>query len=348
MFLSYQNAYYNCWGGIGKKHTCLDPNESCNESTDRFYTNNEEIWTSRAWKGDRWDAWGKGYNEIFSPYSCPSTIRWSGGYADIFIWIYNQDNNGVDIKIYKTGYGGYNLSSILEETPPSRPVGLKTNYIFVNSTTCHPQITWDHNTEQDMLRNDGTKRYKIYRALSDNMNLLPINYYLKAVVNINENSPAEYIDEQIIGIGSTLEGDGEYEPYPLRYKVVAVDMFEDESVPSDFTSATGLKPTGSSIDPGNNDNIINNKIPKEFELSQNYPNPFNPATRINYALPKQAFVTLKIYDITGREIKVLANEFKHAGYYTVDFNGSSLASGVYFYRIQSGDFVQSKRMVLLK
>jgi len=91
-----------------------------------------------------------------------------------------------------------------------------------------------------------------------------------------------------------------------------------------------------------------NQIPKSYDLSQNYPNPFNPVTKINYALPKQGFVTLKIYDITGREVKVLVNEFRQAGYYTVDFNGSNLASGVYFYRIQSNDFIHTKRMVLIK
>jgi len=91
-----------------------------------------------------------------------------------------------------------------------------------------------------------------------------------------------------------------------------------------------------------------NQIPKEYALSQNYPNPFNPVTKINFALPKQGFVTLKIYDITGREIQTLVNEVKQAGHYTVDFNGAHLSSGVYFYRIQSGNFVSVKRMVLIK
>jgi photosystem II stability/assembly factor-like uncharacterized protein len=91
-----------------------------------------------------------------------------------------------------------------------------------------------------------------------------------------------------------------------------------------------------------------NIIPKEYSLSQNYPNPFNPVTNIKYQLPKDGFVTLKIYDITGREIAKLVNEQKPAGNYTVLFNGSNFASGVYFYRIQSGDFVQVKKMVLIK
>ncbi|MFZ4590713.1 MAG: T9SS type A sorting domain-containing protein [Ignavibacteria bacterium] len=94
------------------------------------------------------------------------------------------------------------------------------------------------------------------------------------------------------------------------------------------------------------DNIVT--TPKEFNLSQNYPNPFNPTTKINYALPKTGLVTMKIYDVTGREIQTLVNDVKQAGNYTVDFNGANLSSGVYFYKIQSGDFISVKRMVLIK
>ncbi|MEO8665723.1 MAG: FG-GAP-like repeat-containing protein [Ignavibacteria bacterium] len=95
-------------------------------------------------------------------------------------------------------------------------------------------------------------------------------------------------------------------------------------------------------------------LPVKFELSQNYPNPFNPNTIINYQLPANSFVTLKVFDNSGREIRTLESEFKEAGYYTIDFNardakqGSSLASGIYFYRIEGEGFVQSRRMVLLK
>jgi len=94
--------------------------------------------------------------------------------------------------------------------------------------------------------------------------------------------------------------------------------------------------------------VVTVEKPEKFMISQNYPNPFNPTTKINFALPKQGFVTLKIYDITGREMQTLVREVKQAGYYSVDFNGASLSSGVYFYRIQSNDFVSVKRMVLIK
>jgi len=96
--------------------------------------------------------------------------------------------------------------------------------------------------------------------------------------------------------------------------------------------------------------IINNnkQITNGFELYQNYPNPFNPVTNIKYDLPKDVFVTIKIYDLLGREIKTLVNEFKSAGSHIVTFNGSELASGVYFYRLVTDRFTDTKKMVVLK
>jgi hypothetical protein len=88
--------------------------------------------------------------------------------------------------------------------------------------------------------------------------------------------------------------------------------------------------------------------PKEFSLAQNYPNPFNPTTVINYEQPENGFVTLKIYDILGKEITTLVNEFREAGSYNVEFNASKLSSGLYFYKLQTGSFVSTKKMVLTR
>ncbi len=93
---------------------------------------------------------------------------------------------------------------------------------------------------------------------------------------------------------------------------------------------------------------ISSLIPSKYELSQNYPNPFNPTTKINFAIPKQGLVTMKIYDVLGREVRTLVNEVKQAGNYTVDFNATEFASGVYFYKLTSGDFSDIKRMILVK
>jgi hypothetical protein len=92
--------------------------------------------------------------------------------------------------------------------------------------------------------------------------------------------------------------------------------------------------------------------PKDFSLEQNYPNPFNPSTVINYKLADREFVSLKVYDLLGNEISTLVNEEKPAGNYRVEFNPSAgslhLANGVYFYRLQAGNFIETKKMILLK
>lgn len=88
--------------------------------------------------------------------------------------------------------------------------------------------------------------------------------------------------------------------------------------------------------------------PEEFFLSQNYPNPFNPTTTINYQLPMSSHVTLKIYDVLGREIATLVNEKQNAGSYAMKFDGSRLASGLYFYRLEAGTFIETRKLILLK
>ena len=92
----------------------------------------------------------------------------------------------------------------------------------------------------------------------------------------------------------------------------------------------------------------NNRIPKFYSISQNYPNPFNPSTIIRYDLPKEGMVSIKIYDMLGREVKTLVNEYKRAGSYNIEFNASKLTSGIYFYRLISGKFTQTNKLVLLK
>jgi photosystem II stability/assembly factor-like uncharacterized protein len=91
-----------------------------------------------------------------------------------------------------------------------------------------------------------------------------------------------------------------------------------------------------------------NVIPDNFKLRQNYPNPFNPSTTIRFSILLKSFVTLKVYDLLGRELGSLVNEEKPAGNYQVEFNAANLPSGVYFYRLEAGSFVETKKMILLK
>ena len=97
-----------------------------------------------------------------------------------------------------------------------------------------------------------------------------------------------------------------------------------------------------------NDGKDENRVPKTFSLYQNYPNPFNPSTKISFALPMQEFVTLKVYDVLGRQVKVLLNEIKEPGNYDINFDASRLPSGTYFYTLTAGSFTQTKKMLMIK
>ncbi len=93
---------------------------------------------------------------------------------------------------------------------------------------------------------------------------------------------------------------------------------------------------------------VNQIIPNEYQLMQNYPNPFNPATKINFSLPYQSHVILKVFDLTGKEISMLVNEKLNSGTYEYFFNAASFSSGIYFYSLNAGNFSETKRMMLIK
>ena len=93
---------------------------------------------------------------------------------------------------------------------------------------------------------------------------------------------------------------------------------------------------------------ISTEIPEKYEMSQNYPNPFNPTTKINFSIPKSGLVTMKIFDILGKEVGTLVKGNYSAGSYSVDFNASKLSSGVYFYSLEVNGFRDMKKMMLVK
>ena len=101
---------------------------------------------------------------------------------------------------------------------------------------------------------------------------------------------------------------------------------------------------------------VSQEVILNYSLEQNYPNPFNPSTKIKYTIPsvtlRQAqsdiLVSLKVFDVLGNEVAILVNEFKPAGDYNIDFTAASLPSGVYFYQLKAGEFIQTRKMLLLK
>ena len=122
-----------------------------------------------------------------------------------------------------------------------------------------------------------------------------------------------------------------------------------------YSYGTSSQPLGSltwfGLQVGVEDN--GESVPANFELSQNYPNPFNPETQIKYVIPEQEHVKLTIYNSTGQEIRTLVNNSQSAGSHTVTWNGRNnfgqkVTSGIYLYRLDAGDFVNIKKMILLK
>ncbi len=94
--------------------------------------------------------------------------------------------------------------------------------------------------------------------------------------------------------------------------------------------------------------VVGNTVPSQFALSQNYPNPFNPSTKIDYSVPKNSFVTLKVYNVLGQEVATVFSGTQQAGNYSSSFDASKFASGLYFYRLQAGSVTITKKMLLMK
>ena len=131
------------------------------------------------------------------------------------------------------------------------------------------------------------------------------------------------------------------------YRVVYL-AFSFEQVPTEEERDTLMNRTMNWLLDGVTSTGSNNLVVRSFNLEQNYPNPFNPSTTITYSLANEEHVSLKVYDIMGREVTELVNEDQAVGTYSLDFDASSLASGMYFYKISAGNFVSTKKMILLK
>lgn len=317
--------------------------------TDRLFTNDMDYLFTLPVYGDRFDAWNVGYNEVFSPYSSPNTNNMSNDSTGIFIWYKAIDTSSKEatLKIYRSGQGGYTRNQILEITPPSKPMGIVVEYFIETENFVRPLITWNHNKEPDMLSDSLTKRYKIWRATATNVNYVPTDYTLLKTLDIDSDTTPSYLDTSIKALGSAWPGMGELTEYPVRYTVQAIDKYADSSVRSDFGSIIGIKDCFPCT-VGERIQIEAGEIPDNFKLYENYPNPFNPETKIKFDLPIDNYVKIKVYDILGKEVFTLVNEFKQSGRYIVSFNAGKLPSGIYYCWIKAGEYTAVRKMLLIK
>ncbi len=310
--------------------------DPCSDKSDDYFVTID-------WLGDSKDGFNMGYDEIFSPYSNPKTITCSGAETGLTVKLISQDviTGDITIKVF------YDDALAVSELPPAKPKNLKvTKDIFEPlSGGFHPALSWDKNSEPDFAGpGNENAHYNIYRSVINTCQ--PDTGTEFEVIAVVSSDSGSYIDTDV-----TLypEGTGSVLCTNLfrsaMYKIEAVDISGLASLHSDRSLINGY---AAQCDDSALTGITHNNLPVNFSIF-NYPNPFNPSTKIKFSLPVAQYVNLKIYNITGQEIfSAFSNDFKPAGYYSIDFDGTNIPSGVYFYVIKTDKYFESKKMVLIK
>jgi len=261
------------------------------------------------------------------------------GYPDDIIYNYGLNPPSVDPMhvnvssagnevhvIWKDSLGsnnGNNLRYRWENLNPIAPQNLT-----MSSHNNHPKLVWQKNPEQDI------DYYRIYRRIGS----LPFTLH----TTVSASLPTEYIDNEET-VCNPPPGAQCQSGTVAKYYITAVDLTAKVSPASNEVEAIVQGEDPYKISVNNPTEVVDN-----YELSQNYPNPFNPTTTISYSIKTSGEVSLKVYDMLGTEVASLVNENQEAGNYSVTFNASNLPSGIYVYALTSGNFVDTKKLILLK
>lgn len=252
-------------------------------------------------------------------------------------WIDSGYVGSGNILIFNNGQGrpGGNYSTIEEITPPIATDG---NYTITSNSPFGPSIaTWNY-TASTPTQFYGQNISGATRLPNGNTLACvgPSGMFLE--VTNDKNTVWKYISP-VTQSGIIYQGQT-----PTNNMVFKIYRYAP-----DYSAFTGRTLTSKGPIELYANNVNNeNETPSSFRLEQNYPNPFNPSTIISYQLPTNSFVLLKIYDVLGKEIKTLVNKNQDAGYYKVNFDGSNLQSGIYFYLLKAGNLSEIKKMLLVK
>lgn len=192
----------------------------------------------------------------------------------------------------------------------------------------NPRVTWATNPETDLAANP----YKVFRKIIATDGSLIQDWRLIATV-----SGTSYIDNTIGVMPKPYQ-------YVIYYKMTATDLAGTQS---DYSNTTQISVHDLFWKQGGTENQDLPK-PDVFLLSQNHPNPFNPSTTINYQLPEDSHVMIKVFDMLGRDVATLVDEYKTVGYHNVQFDGSKFSSGIYIYKMVAGKYVSAKKFSLMK
>lgn len=240
-------------------------------------------------------------------------------------------------------------------------VGDSTFYNILRTYTYHPTVSYGVAVTED------------FQAIAESVSGMDLDYFFQQWI-YGENYPrynVNWSNYQLndslwnlkINISQLTNTNPVFFTMPIQINIkrnslpdTLVTIFNDQQN-QEFNIAIAGPISSIQIDPNNfilkSINVTvdvddKEQLPSEFSLKQNYPNPFNPTTIISYKLPAAGKVSLKVYDVLGREVTTLVNEYNPAGSYEVEFDASSLSSGTYFYRLTAGNFIQTKKMILVR
>lgn len=259
--------------------------------------------------------------------------------------IYAGCSNG---KVWVTQDASAGINSVWKEVDDSLPSAWCTR---LTTEPDNPGIVYA--TFSGYLSN--TKIFKStnygqsWTNVSGNLPNIPVNCLI-----INPNNSVNLYAGTDLGIFSTTDGGINWvQDVNGMGDVSVADMNYRSSDNTIFAATHGRGMFSASLSGATSVSVADNQIPNSFELSQNYPNPFNPSTTIRYALPEGRNVKIIVYDINGKEITTLINDYQNAGIHNIVWNGKNnsgqqVVSGIYFYNMQAGNFSQTKKMILLK
>ncbi|HSW56315.1 MAG TPA: T9SS type A sorting domain-containing protein [Ignavibacteriaceae bacterium] len=228
-------------------------------------------------------------------------------------------NSIINVKRY--GFITGEITNFIVNDPVIFNISNWSRALFVANHNNHPKLLWGNHPTIPPLNG-----FKVYRKIGTG----PWSFLAAVFGNVYHDYNVEITPPQG-GVGQDI-----------FYRITAVIDLNNESVPSNevYVMASKIKrkeSTGS-----------DSQISLSYSLKQNHPNPFNPSTKISYSILEDGLVQLKVYDILGNEIAELVNINQEAGNYTLDFNAGNLPSGIYFYKLTSGSFIETKKLILLK
>ena len=236
---------------------------------------------------------------------------------------------GNDIYSYKNYYYGVDYwidtttTNIWYDRAPTTP----QNMAIGSENQVH--VSWSANPEPDL------QYYEVWRKYGNKFGTVE-DWTLKATTTSTTWTDQEF---QLNSIGTR---------YNVWYKTRAKDLSNNYSAYSSEAYVSAVyTPSKPAVSPDNL-TVLNTSKPDNYSIGQNFPNPFNPATKISYALPEPTNVRIVVYDQLGRQVQTLVDSYQDAGFYDVNFDGSRVSSGMYFYEIRAGQFSTVKKMLLMK